>query len=84
MGNDQVITANMMGNIQSIMRCVLCCRGSMVGIVAIFCWTHMDPPTRIVTTKLTGLTRLPTKAARSTVRNMLSMGMLWWTAGSHA
>ena len=33
-----------MGIIHSIMRWVLCCRGSVDGCMAIFCWIHMVAP----------------------------------------
>lgn len=44
-GNWNAKNANMIGIIHSIIMFVCCCFGSGVGIVVIFCWTHMDTPT---------------------------------------
>ena len=44
-GNWKANTPSMMGIIHSIMLWVDCCRGSMEGVVVIFCCTQVDAPT---------------------------------------
>ena len=69
---------NMAGIIQSIILLVDACLSSAVGIVVIFCMTHIDTPTRIGITKGVG-----SGLARSIHRNLLSMGITPCTCGSH-
>lgn len=38
---------NIRGISQSIVRLIDCCLGSAVGMVIIFCWIHIVPPTRM-------------------------------------
>lgn len=61
---------NIAGIIQSIILLVDACLSSAVGIVVIFCMTHIDTPTRIGMTNGVGSGR-----ARSIHRKLLSMGM---------
>lgn len=60
-----------MGIIQSIIRWVLCCFGSVVGSMAIFCWTHMLAP---ASTGSTGRPKRVSGRARSIHRNVRSTG----------
>jgi len=46
LGNDRVRKANIIGIIHSIMLACDCCLGSAVGVITIFCCTHIVPPTR--------------------------------------
>ena len=46
LGNWKVKKVNIAGIIHSIMLLVDCCWGSAVGMVLIFCCTHMEAPTR--------------------------------------
>ena len=70
---------NMAGIIQSMILLVEAWRSSAVGIVVIFCMTHMDAPTRIGMMKGDG-----SGVARSIQRKLLSMGITLWTCGSHS
>lgn len=69
---------NMAGIIQSIILLVDACRSSAVGMVVIFCMTHIDTPTRTGMTNGVGSGR-----ARSIHRKLLSIGITPWTCGSH-
>jgi hypothetical protein len=71
--------ANMNGNIHCIMRWVDCWLGSAVGMVLIFCNTHMETPTR------TGSTGEGLGIARSSHRKWLLRGISWsmFTKGNH-
>ena len=70
LGKLSVKKPNMAGIIHSIMRLVDACRSSAVGIVVIFCITHMDTPTN------TGITNgVGSGSARSIHRKLLSMGI---------
>ena len=79
LGKLSVKKPNMAGIIHSMIRLVEACRSSAVGIVVIFCMTHMDAPTRIGIMKGEG-----SGAARSIQRKLLSMGMTLCTRGSHS
>ena len=61
---------NIAGIIHSIIRFVDAWRSSAVGIVVIFCMTHMETPTRTGITNGVGSGR-----ARSIHRNLLLIGM---------
>jgi len=71
--------ANMNGNIHCIMRWVDCWLASAVGMVLIFCNTHMETPTR------TGSTGEGLSTARSSHRKWLLRGISWsiFTKGNH-
>jgi hypothetical protein len=79
LGICSVKNANMNGSIHCMMRWVDCWLGSAVGMVLIFCSTHMERPTR------TGSTGVGLFAARSSHRNWLFSGISWstLTKGSH-
>ena len=70
LGKLRVKKPNIAGIIHSIIRFVDACRSSAVGIVVIFCMTHIDTPTRIGMTNGVGSGR-----ARSIHRKLLSIGM---------
>ena len=70
LGKLSVKKPNMAGIIQSIMRLVDAWRSSAVGMVVIFCMTHMDAPTRMGITNGVG-----SGSAKSIHRKLLSMGM---------
>ena len=79
LGKFRVKKPNMAGIIHSIMRLVDACRSSAVGMVVIFCMTHIDTPTR------TGMTNgVGSGSAKSIHRKSLSMGMTPCTCGSHS
>lgn len=70
---------NIAGIIHSIILLVEACLSSAVGMVVIFCMTHIDTPTRIGITNGVGSGR-----ARSIHRKLLSMGMTPLTCGSQS
>ena len=69
---------NIAGIIHNIILLVDAWRSSAVGMVVIFCMTHIDTPTRIGITNGVGSGR-----ARSIHRKLLSIGMTPWTWGIH-
>jgi hypothetical protein len=79
LGKLSVKKPNMAGIIQSMIRLVEAWRSSAVGMVVIFCMTHMDAPTRIGMMNGDG-----SGAARSIQRKLLSMGITLWTCGSQS
>jgi len=54
LGHPREKTPRNMGIIHSIMFWLDCCRGSMEGIMVIFCWTQVEAATNIGKTKLVG------------------------------
>ncbi len=79
LGKLRVKKPNIAGIIQSMIRLVEAWRSSAVGMVVIFCMTHMEAPTRIGMTTGEG-----SGAARSIHRKLLSMGITLWTWGSQS
>ena len=78
LGKFSVKNPNITGIIQSIILLVDAWRSSAVGMVVIFCMTHMETPTR------TGITNgVGSGSARSIHRNLLLMGITLCTLGSH-
>ena len=53
-GNDNVRKPNIRGIIQSIIVLVDCCLGSVEGALVIFCWTHVEAPTKTGIISLVG------------------------------
>ena len=45
LGNEKVRNASMRGIIHNSMLLVEACLASVVGIIVIFCWTHVEAPT---------------------------------------
>ena len=77
LGKFSVKNPNITGIIHSIILLVDAWRSSAVGMVVIFCMTHMETPTRTGITKGVGSGR-----ARSIQRKLLFMGMTLCTLGS--
>ncbi len=80
MGNWRVRNPNIRGIIHSIMLLVWACLVSVVGMVIIFCWTHMEPPTRMGSKK--GILSAWAEPARSIHRKLLFTGTALLTRGS--
>ena len=78
LGKFRVKNPNMAGIIHSIILFVDAWRSSAVGIVVIFCMTHIETPTRTGMTNGVGSGR-----ARSIHRKLLSIGITPWTCGIH-
>jgi hypothetical protein len=66
LGKDRVRKANIMGISQSIILACCCCLGSVVGVMTIFCCTHIVPPTKIASSI--------SPDARLSQRNLLGRG----------
>ena len=79
-GKLKVRNPNIRGIIHSIMLLVWACLGSVVGIVIIFCWTHMEPPTRMGIRK--GILSSLAGPDRLIHRNWLLKGTASFTNGS--
>ena len=77
LGNVIVRSPSMMGIIHSIICEVDCCLGSTEGVVVIFCWTHVEPPTSSGITRLVG-----SGSARFIHRNPLFSGTASCTNGA--
>ena len=79
LGKFSVKNPNIAGIIHSIILLVEAWRSSAVGIVVIFCMTHIDTPTRIGMMNGDGSGR-----ARSIHRKLLFIGITLWTWGSQS
>ena len=71
---------NINGIIHSIMRLVDSWRASTAGMVVIFCIRNIDRPTKTGRTK--GSEESCDDTPRSIHKNLLLIGMTWWTGGS--
>jgi hypothetical protein len=76
LGKVVVKNPNISGIIQSIIRLVDACLGSALGMVVIFCMSHMETPTR------TGNSGVRSGSARFSHRKELSRGITRCTCGS--
>lgn len=76
LGKVVVKNPNITGIIQSIMRLVDSCLGSIAGMVLTFCMKNMETPTRM------GRMGRGSGLARSSHRKALRRGMTSWTCGS--
>lgn len=82
-GKKRLNIPNMTGNMNSIMRWVLCCAGSGEGIWLIFCCTYMLMPERATSTKPRMLPARMGSSARSRPTNALFTGTMLSRKGSH-